>query len=190
MLQYRRFFSVLLMGAVVAISGCDTPAPTDFQASEVEQLGVLAPGLLGSGSEVTVLERTKPLASELSVTQVIGRDGGVIEISEAGLTVSFPQGALTRPTEITVTAPSGNLVGYHFAPHGLKFHESVTVHQDLSLTEARLGSTVLGSLSAAYFAGDLDPKVLALEVLDLSILDGLLAQFKIDHFSGYVIATD
>lgn len=190
----RRFSSVLLTGAILAVSGCDTPTPTDPQspASEVEQLGLLGTvtGLLSPEREVNVLERAEPLESELSATRVIGRDGGVIRIPEAGLTVSIPRHALTQSTRITVTAPAGDLVGYHFAPHGLRFRRSVTVRQDLSMTEAGLVTTLLGGLSGAYFVGDLQPKLLALEILDLSILDGLLAQFSIDHFSGYVIATD
>lgn len=59
--------------------------------------------------------------------------------------------------------------------------QSVTVQQDLSVTDAGLLPDLLEGLTGAYFTGDLEPEVIALEILELSILDGL---------SGYVIATD
>lgn len=191
MFRFRKAFGILAIGAVFAVSGCDTP--TDPQPASVEpELGLLGTitGLLGSDQPVRVLERTERLDQDIRVTQTIGRSGGTIRIPEAGLTVIVPRRALHRDTEITVTAPAGDLVGYHFAPHGLRFARSVTVRQDLSKTEASLLTNLLGGLKGAYFLGDLKPQVLALELLDLNLLDLLLAQFRIDHFSGYVIATD
>jgi hypothetical protein len=177
--------------AVFAIAGCDGAVPTDTGASaaEVEQRATLM-DRLHVDREVNVLVRTLALESPLGVTRVIGLEGGVIEIPEAGLSVSIPGGALARPTEITVTAPAGDLVGYLFAPHGLTFERPVSIRQDLSHTRATLLDGLLGRFSGAYFTGELDARVRALEILDLSIIDGILAQFRIDHFSGYVIATD
>lgn len=189
--RFRKAFSVLVVGVVLVVSGCDTP--TDPQpASDEPELGLLGTvtGLLGSDQPVRVLERTERLDRDIQVTRTIGRSGGTIRIPEAGLTVVVPRRALRRDTEITVTAPAGDLVGYHFAPHGLRFDRSVTIRQDLSKTEASLLTNLLGGLRGAYFLGDLKPQVLALELLDLELLDLLLAQFRIDHFSGYVIATD
>lgn len=191
MFRFRKAVGILAIGAVFAVSGCDTP--TDPQPASVEpELGLLGTvtGLLGSDQPVRVLERTERLAQDIRVTQTIGRSGGTIRIPEAGLTVIVPRRALHRDTEITVTAPAGDLVGYHFAPHGLRFARSVTIRQDLSKTEASLLTNLLGGLKGAYFLGDLKPHVIALELLDLNLLDLLLAQFRIDHFSGYVIATD
>ncbi|HUF75028.1 MAG TPA: hypothetical protein VMM35_02060, partial [Longimicrobiales bacterium] len=72
----------------------------------------------------------------------------------------------------------------------LHFDRSVTVRQDLSETEASTLTHLLGGLKGAYFLGDLKPRVIALEILEIRLLDLLQAQFSIDHFSGYVIATD
>jgi hypothetical protein len=43
-------------------------------------------------------------------------------------------------------------------------------------------------LSAHYFEGELEPKVTSLERLTLWLLR-TLGIFRIEHFSGYVIAT-
>lgn len=191
MFRFRNVLGILAIGVVLAVSGCDTP--TDPRPDAVEpELGLLGTvtGLLGSDQPVRVLERTEPLGGDIRVTRTIGPSGGTIRIPEAGLTVIVPRRALRQDTEITVTAPAGELVGYHFAPHGLRFDRSVTIRQDLSKTEASLLTNLLGGLKGAYFMGDLKPRVLALELLDLNLIDRLLAQFRIDHFSGYVIATD
>ena len=44
-------------------------------------------------------------------------------------------------------------------------------------------------LFGAYFQGPLEPEVTALETLPLWLLRSL-GLFRIDHFSGYVIATN
>ena len=196
--RFRKTLGVLVTGLVLAVAGCDTPTAPEPAVSDEPELGLL-PGLTGAlrpDRPVEVLERTEALEQDFSVTQTIGRRGGVIRIPEAGLTVIVPRYALYRDTEITVTAPAGDLVGYHFAPHGLQFRRPITVRQDLSGTEATfLGNLLSGGLKGAYFQGDLQPRVSALEILDIDLLDVrlldlLFAQFRTDHFSGYVIATE
>ena len=192
--RIRSFAGALVLGVSLLVTGCTdlptAPEPVADPAAE-SSYGLLgSDGLLsglaggGSGGEVTVLERRVPLERDEVVTRTIGRSGGVIRLPEAGLTVVFPWGALSSDTEITVTAPAGNLVGYHFAPHGIQFRRSVTVMQDLDLRRV----LSLDRLSAHYFEGELQPKVTSLERLTLWLLR-TLGIFKIDHFSGYVIAT-
>ena len=181
-----RKLSALFLGVALFVVGC-ADLPTAPQPDAVQpELGLLG-GLLGDGSdEVDVLRRTVPLAEDEVVSQVIGRWGGVIHLPKAGLTVTVPMGALERNTRITVTAPAGDLVGYHFAPHGLEFDRDVTITQNLLGTE---GLGLLSGLSVAYFEGDLEPTVTALEELPIWLLR-LLGIFQIEHFSGYVIATN
>ena len=185
-----RKLSALLLGIALFVVGCaDLPTAPQPEAVEPEYglLGSLTGGLLGGGSdEVTVLRRTVPLAEDEVVSQWVGRWGGVIYLPRAGLTVAIPMGALDRYTRITVTAPAGDLVGYHFAPHGLEFDRKVTVTQNLLKTE---GLGLLSGLSVAYFEGELEPTVTALEALPIWLLR-LLGIFQIEHFSGYVIATN
>lgn len=184
-----RMLPALFLGLSLFSVGCvDLPTAPE-PATDEPQLGLigdLTGGLLGGHSgEVTVLRRTVPLAEDEVASEVIGPWGGVLQLPEAGLTVVVPRGALDRDTRITVTAPAGDLVGYHFAPHGLEFDRDLTITQNLLETEG-LG---LRGLSVAYFEGELEPTVTALERLPLWLLR-LLGTFTVEHFSGYVIATN
>lgn len=187
MLRIRKLAAALFVGVSFLIVGCaDTatsPQPEAFEPA----YGLLddATELLESEQDVSVLRRTVPLSEDEVASQVIGPSGGVISLPLAGLTVSVPSRALRSDTRITVTAPAGDLVGYHFEPHGLQFEREVTVSQDLVRTE-RLG---LSGLIAAYFEGELEPTVTALETLPLRLLR-TLGIFQVEHFSGYVIATN
>lgn len=189
MFRFRAAFTTLLLAGSAALIGCSsgptTPSSEQFQTLyEVEDSipGTPAPG---TPPQATVAERNRPLAQDEVATQVIGPLGGVMRLPEAGLTVVFPIGALDSATEITVTAPAGNLVGYHFEPHGIEFGAPVVVMQDLTKTMVQDRT----DLSAVYFEGELEPEVTALEELTLELLE-LLGIFEIDHFSGYIIATN
>jgi hypothetical protein len=187
--RVRHFATALLVGASFFIAGCaDSPTAPQLDDTQ-ESYGLLSDlgALLGrrGNSEATVLERRRPLAHDEVVTETIGRWGGVMRLPDAGLTVYFPYGAVRRNTSITITAPAGNLVGYHFEPHGLEFGRPVTLVQDLLSTEG-LG---LRGMSAVYFDGELEPQVSVLERLPLLVLR-ILGIFSIEHFSGYVIATN
>jgi hypothetical protein len=188
----RRVVASLVLGCILVLASCSDEATVTAPVPPPDR-GLLdgTLGLLG-GSSFQVLQRSHPLAQDESVTQVIGSAGGVIRLPDAGLTVYFPEDAVSTPTSITVDAPAGNLVGYHFAPHGLQFAHPLTAVQDMSKTDAGLlGQLLSGPLEAAYFVGDLDPTVNALQILHFNLL-GLLGtgEFDIQHFSGYVIGTN
>lgn len=136
---------------------------------------------------VTAIRRLEALERPISVRQRIGPEGGQIEIEEVGLKVDFPPGALQRRTWITVTAPAGDLVGYHFEPSGTEFDEPVVVKQILKYTNAHRSE--YRDLIAAYFQGPLEEHEEALEILPL-VTNAGIAKFAIEHFSGYVIATN
>ena len=191
MRRFRTLRGVLALGALLLAAGCaDAPTTPQYEADAVEpDFGLLDGDLLDdvlarAGQEVQVLERSVPLEEDEVVTRTIGGTGGVIRLPRSGLTVFVPWGAVREPTEITVTAPAGNLVGYHFEPHGLEFRRPVTLAQDMTLADLLSGER----LTAAYFMGPLEPTVTALESLPLWLLR-TLGVFRIDHFSGYVIAT-
>jgi hypothetical protein len=179
--------TMAFLGAFALGACADSPTTPVQEAPAAE--GLLG-GLLG-GVEVTVLERSQPLAVDEVVTRTIGPSGGTIVLPNAGLTFIVPRNALGSSTSITITAPAGDLMGYHFAPHGLRFNRSALVKQDLTKSELGLLRRLLTRPTAAYFQGELRPIVTALELLPLNLW-GLLgfATFDIDHFSGYVIATD
>jgi hypothetical protein len=176
---------------MVALGACsDVPtAPTADQSPPTGN-GLL--NLLGGGGrEVRVVKRTVPLLADEVVTKTIGRSGGTIYLPKGGLTITVPRGAVTTNTTFTVTAPKGDLVGYHFAPHGVTFRKPLRASQRLAGTEIGFLEGILNPPFAAYFEGPLRPLMKVLEILDLN-LSGLfgVATFEIRHFSGYIIATD
>jgi hypothetical protein len=190
--------SMLLLGSL-AFGACADAPTAPVQAPTAEGLlgdltgtvtGTVT-GLLGSPQEVTVVKRSSPLPTEETVTKTIGSAGGTIYLPRAGLTVTIPKYALSSNTDITVTAPAGNLMGYHFAPHGLVFNKPVTLKPSLSNAEIGLLANLLNQPTGAYFEGELRPIVSVLELLPLN-LNALFGYttFNIKHFSGYVIATD
>lgn len=186
--RIRSLTGAFVVGAFLLVAGC-TDAPTAPVTDPVEPQPGLLSDLLDhqdrTGEEVAVLRRAHPLADDEVVSKVIGYEGGIVRLPEAGLTVVVPWGALRERTRITVRAPAGDLVGYHFEPHGLEFRYSVTLMQDMQLTDLLSAD----GLSVAYFRGDLEPTVTALESLPLWLLRNL-GVFEIEHFSGYVIATN
>lgn len=173
--------------AFLATAGCaDGTDPLAPPTDESE--GLISSLLTGLSRPMKVVERTTPLPDTLTATARIGRAGGVIEIPAAGLRFEVPRGALRRPTTITVTAPAGDLVGYHFEPHGLRFRRPARVTQAVRGTELSRGFRLLRRANGAYFTGDLLPFINPLEILDLDLIPGGDVTFDIDHFSGYVIA--
>ena len=177
-----------LIAATLLTWACGDPATAPI-AEEMSRPS-LAESEAGSvAAPVAVLERRVALAEEERVSRTIGLLGGVVVLPEAGLSVLVPPGALTAPTTITVIAPAGRLVGYHFLPEGQSFSLPLVVRQSLLGTEA---VSALGSgqhLVAAHFDGELTPVVDALELLTLDVL-GPLGVFRVEHFSGYVIGTN
>ncbi len=194
------FFRALILSATtLAVGACsDLPTAPTAELQVAPQAG-LVDGLLGVVGGVVkvvgnvlspVLGRSEPLRRDEVVSRWIGRDGGTIELPNAGLTVTIPRGALSSTTRITVTAPAGDLLGYEFAPHGLQFNRPVTLTQEVTRRQLAEG------LEAMYFDGDLQPTVQVLEVLPVSA-SRLTATWHIEHFSGYalrkrgyVVATD
>lgn len=178
---------VVTLTSIGLATAC-SDVPTEPLAGEREATASLLPARADAES-VQVLERTVPLANDETVTRTIGPLGGVITLPAAGLVMVVPPGALSGPTAITVTAPAGEFVGYHFSPHGLTFRVPVRLVQDLlDTTASQTPGPPAIELVAAYFQGSLAPTVEALELLPLDIL-GRLGVFTIAHFSGYVIGT-
>jgi hypothetical protein len=130
----------------------------------------------------------------IRVSKTIGQSGGTISIPETGLTVSFPEGAVTGPITITITSDE-KYVAYKMEPTGTRFLKDVTVTQLLNTTSI-FGAPLRDQLYAAYIADDnikLSGKVPALEIEpSTTIFSGLLPQAQvwiIRHFSRYMLAS-
>jgi hypothetical protein len=188
----RRLATLALTLAVAACSSDHATAPATLSAQSAAPSNDLLGGLLGTvtntlGLTVNGLQRKTPLAAPITVTKTIGWAGGYLSIPEAGVSVVVPVGALSSPTEITMTARAGSLVAYDFAPHGVTFDRPLVFTQDVRMTNAGLLST----LKLGYYS---DPSLLGSTTAVVSeIINGVLSWLTgtftapIKHFSGYVV---
>lgn len=143
-----------------------------------------------------VLKRLTPLDSSISLSAVIGPEGGEIKINDAGGKIDIPAGALSEPTTITMTALAGADVAYEFQPHGLTFAKPVKIQQDLRNTWASVYPQLLGLAHGGYYDQSLDGSFVdkgklfvLLKEHQLGYLESNATQLKfyVGHFSGYVV---
>jgi hypothetical protein len=151
-----------------------------------------APALLGSLFTKKPLKRDAALAHDVTASAVIGPSGGRIALPGQGFTLVVPRGAVEKETHFTVTAIAGDLVAYEFEPHGTTF--KVPLHATQELRDTRFQLRLLSSLTAGYFVErsqllDGNGNVKLSELIQ-GITLPLTQEFrwKIDHFSGYIVA--
>jgi photosystem II stability/assembly factor-like uncharacterized protein len=182
-----------LLAAVALMAACSGEPATAPASQSSAPASAPLPDLLGVLSSLQLaptLQRTTPLASDITVTKTIGALGGTLSIPAAGVTVTVPAGALSSPTLITMTARAGSLLAYDFAPHGITFAKPLTFSQSLSGTSATLLNVPF--LKLGYYT---DPNLLgSVFALVSELINGstnLLSwtfTAPINHFSGYVVA--
>ena len=175
--------ALLIFGALF---GCGDPTGTATPTTP--NLGVYT-----SPRTAIVARRDAPLESDISVSALIGPQGGIIKIKETGLTVQFPARALDQEVQITVTAKAGDMLAYEFQPHGLKFNANVKITQKLDKIHA---SSSLANAFVGYYA---DPSALDQANGKAQILEGLpisitytdrVVRAQVRHFSGYLVASN
>jgi len=194
---FLRSFSVVLAAAIV--SSCTDSAfhsptdPVDAVPSSATQSALKGPS---NNLELSALWWEKNLKGGTQVSKTIDASGGVITMPSTGLTIVFPQGAVTAPIKITVTADD-RYVAYKMEPSGTRFLKDVTVTQVLGFTKVG-GSPLRSQIFAAYIADDklkLSGKVPVLEIEPsttvLSSRTGLpeAQVWVIRHFSRYMLAS-
>lgn len=131
-----------------------------------------------------------------SVSGTIGRWGGTLAIPGSDFTITFPYGALSAPTSITIISDASGYVSYDMQPHGLTFAKPVVVTQRLRNTEA-YGTPLASQLFGAYFPEDpldLAGILKALEIVtSITIFrpDGQaeMQTWLLNHFSRYMLAS-
>jgi len=221
-LRFVRYFAIVLattlaLGCAESPTGPSAPAPV--VSAPIAPPSDSDPSLLGLiGGVVKLLTETVqgvldpngiPVApvkwapthtNEVhSVSGTIGYWGGSLTIPESDFTITFPIGALSRATSITIVSDASGFVSYDMQPHGLTFAKPVIVTQRLRNTEAN--SVPSGAkLFGAYFED---------EALLIGIVKGLLnaveivtsvtfsrpdgqAEYQIwqlKHFSRYMLAS-
>jgi len=188
--------AAILLAAACGDSGVTTPPATPQPKKPTSGLRSTAPTT--TTDVVQVLYRTKPLPRAFTASEVIGPEGGTIDIPAAGVHVRFARGAVDSKTRITMTALAGSVVAYEFQPHGLKFAAPVTVKQDLKQTEADRDPVLRAALQGSYFDTDLNSSFVNAARTFARIKEsrhGKLKgesrylEFNIEHFSGYIVST-
>ena len=185
----RRLAALALGALAVASCGGEHPTLPQLQQSAPEAPAADLLGGLTSLVGMNGLQRTTPLAVPITVSKVIGVDGGTLAIPEAGVTVTVPRGALAATTTITMTARAGTLVAYDFAPHGITFAKPLVFSQQLRGTNATLLSAPLLRLGYYEDAGLLTKTGALVSELLGGVVNTLSWTFtsNIRHFSGYVL---
>jgi hypothetical protein len=196
---YKVAVVVAAMGLAACTDQASLTAPSNTPAKPQESLL----SLLGGSQETAVRWLQNPGA--LSVSGVIGSAGGTLSIPGADFSLTFPAGAVSQPTTITVNAISGNFVAYDMLPHGITFSVPLKAKQGLRNTGAYrsglLGTGLLSNVFGTYTASDVVPApngtFQATEILISqtvwSLLNGLLQPdyqtWQINHFSRYMLAS-
>jgi len=145
------------------------PAPPVPQADLIGSL-VGATGLLKCSN--------LPYASN---TATIGPAGGTI--SAGPHTLFIPPGALSAPTSITMTAPTGlGVNAVKFQPAGLRFNTPA------ALTMSYANCSLLGKLLPKRIAYTDDNLNILYYLLSLDNLLSKNVTGKVNHFSDYVVA--
>lgn len=134
-----------------------------------------------------------------SVSGTIGYWGGSLAIPGSDFTITFPVGALSRATSITIVSDASGFVSYDMQPHGLQFSKPVVVTQRLRNTEAN-SLPADAKLFGAYFqdedllTGIVKGLLNAVEIVTsvtFSKPDGQ-AEYQtwlLNHFSRYMLAS-
>lgn len=134
-----------------------------------------------------------------SVSGTIGYWGGTLAIPGSDFSITFPVGALSGSTNITIISDASGYVSYDMQPHGLRFAKPVVVTQRLRNTEANsvpAGSKLFGAYfeDEALLSGIINGLLSAVEIvtsITLSRPDGE-AEYQIwllNHFSRYMLAS-
>lgn len=209
---------VLVLTTFVAISCADyTPiepiaAPTKAQDGLLGDLLGVVTGLLGTlikvisfqsdpnGIPVTAIKWAPTHINQTrSVSGAIGYNGGSLAIGGSDFTITFPKGALTTSTWITITSDASGYVSYDMQPHGLKFAKPVIVTQRLDNT-AVYGTPTAYNAFCAYFSTDLLTLSGILEALEIETtsiysapnstsLQPEVETWQLNHFSRYMLAS-
>jgi len=204
----------LVLATFVALSCSDVTAtgplaPTAAQDGLLSGLVGTVTGLLGTvlkvigfqsdpnGIDVRAIKWAPSHVNQVRVVSAtIGYDGGTLAIPGSDFSITFPRGALSAPTTISITSDGSSYVSYDMKPHGLVFHKPVIVTQRLQNTSV-YGTPGALNAACAYFATDpldLTGILKALEIETTTIFSGSSGQaevetWQLNHFSRYMLAS-
>jgi hypothetical protein len=217
--RFARSFTLVLT-MIVTIS-CSDYSPVGPAAPATAENGLLS-GLLGTVLSVVnsllgiVVRVIEPVSDPNGIpvyavkwagthsnqvrtaSATIGSSGGALIIPGSDFTITFPQGALSYPTTISVTSDGSGYVSYDMQPHGLRFNKPVIVTQSLKNTSVYGTPTALNAFGS-YFSKDLlnlSGLLQALEIEKTTIYAPKagappeVETWELRHFSRYMLASD
>jgi hypothetical protein len=171
-MKATRLVVVALCLSLALACGDHTPTAPATPAPQADLIGwLLAPtGLLKCSA--------LPYASD---TETIGPLGGVLVAGPHSLFI--PPGAVSSPTTITMTVPSGlGVNAVKFQPEGLRFNTPAV------LTMSYSNCSLLGKILPKRIAYTDDNLNILTYLLSLDNLLSKRVTGKVNHFSDYVIA--
>jgi len=172
-MRARRLIAPVLL-LVVALA-CSDRAPTSVPVAPAPDAS-----LIGGLPAPTGLLKCSDLPYA-SATGTIGPLGGVLRAGPHSLAI--PPGALTAPTTITMTAPTGlGANAVKFEPEGLQFNTPA------ALTMSYANCSLLGKLLPKRIAYTDDNLNILSYLLSLDNLFSKRVTGKVNHFSDYMIA--
>ena len=173
-MKARRLLIAPVLLLVVALA-CTDRTPTSVPAVPAPDASLIG-GLLGATGLLKC--SSLPYASQ---TRTIGPLGGTI--SAGPHTLVIPPGALTSPTAITMTAPTGlGVNAVKFQPAGLRFATPA------ALTMSYANCSLLGKILPKRIAYTNDNLSIISYLLSLDNLLSKNVTGKVNHFSAYVVA--
>jgi hypothetical protein len=213
--RFVRSFA-LVLSVSVALSCSDVApltgplAPTTAQDGLISGLLGIVTDLLGSVLKI-IVGVVDPNGIEVhavkwdgnhdnmvrSVSGTIGADGGTLAIPGSDFTITFPRGALSARTAITIVSDASGYVSYDMQPHGITFATPVIVTQRLKNTSV-YGTSDAWNAVGAYFPKDprkLSGTLKALETTTTTIYAAPkghqpeVETWKLNHFSRYMLAS-
>lgn len=216
MIRSRFVRSVALTLSVTFALSCATDiaptapiaAPTTAQDGLIGDLLGVVTGLLGSVLKVIVgvveprdVYAVKWAPSHVnearSVSGYIGYGGGTLSIPGSDFTITFPRGALSTTTKITIISDGSGYVSYDMYPHGITFSTPVIVTQQLRNTSV-YGTDQAWNSFGAYFPQDLldlSGILTASETTTTTIFSApsgsapAVQTWQLRHFSRYMLAS-
>jgi len=216
MIRNRFARSLVLLVTAVGVISCADGIPTAPPTVPAAAQDGLISGLVGTvtnllgtvirvigfrsdpnGIPVTAIKWAPTHVNQVrAISATIGVNGGTLSIPGSDFTITFPYGALSSPTNITITSDASGYVSYDMQPHGLTFSKPVIVTQKLQNT-AVYGTPVALNAFCAYFANDLldlGGLLKALEIETTTIFSGPsgapeVETWQLNHFSRYMLAS-
>ncbi len=216
MIRSRFIRSVALTLSITIALSCSSDiaptapimAPTAAQDGLLSDLLGVVTGLLGSVLKVIVgvvaptdVHAVKWAPSHVnevrSVSGTIGYYGGTLAIPGSDFTITFPRGALSATTSITITSDASGYVSYDMQPHGITFATPVIVTQKLNNTTV-YGTSQAWNSFGAYFPQDLldlSGLLKASETTTTTIYAApsggvpAVETWQLKHFSRYMLAS-